>query len=212
LRDVLFANMTDEQWTDCVRVKAEGLANLDIATRANCPSLQTFMACSSIVAMMGNAGQSNYAYANAAMEAIVRRRRHDGLHGLAVNWGLLDNVGFITTADKEVGAGWLAPQNIDDTLERLHPMVLAGGVISCIQTQSTASDDGDVVDEAPLRLKLSGILGGDPSKYDANRTLEQLGIDSLGLVELRNWVRRHCRTATVTTGTSLAQIIAMTIA
>merc|ERR1719486_1798309 len=101
-------------------VKVDGLKHLDMATRAHCPRLQTFMACSSIVAMMGNAGQSNYAYANAAMEAIVRRRRHDGLHGLAVNWGLLDNVGFITTADKEVGAGWLAPQNIDDTLEALH--------------------------------------------------------------------------------------------
>ena len=125
LRDVLFENMTERQWSECVRVKAEGLANLDVSTRAHCPKLQTFMACSSIVAMTGNAGQSNYAYANAAMEAIVRRRLYDGLPALAVNWGLLGNVGFITTADKEVGAGWLAPQNIDDTLEKLHAMVRA---------------------------------------------------------------------------------------
>ena len=212
LRDVLFANMTEKQWSECVKVKAAGLANLDASTRKHCPKLQTFMACSSIVAMTGNAGQSNYAYANAAMEAIVRARIHDGLHGLAVNWGLLDNVGFITTADKEVGAGWLAPQNIDDTLEKLHAMTLSGGVISCIQTRDTSEAAGDVFDEANLRLKLSGILGGDPTKYDANRTLEQLGIDSLGLVELRNWVRRHCRTASVTTDVTLTQLIALTAA
>ena len=50
---------------------------------------------SSIVSGRGNAGQINYGFANSSMERICERRTADGLHGLAVQWGAIGDVGMI---------------------------------------------------------------------------------------------------------------------
>jgi fatty acid synthase len=52
---------------------------------------------SSVTAGRGNAGQTNYGWANSAMERIVERRRADGLPAIAVEWGAIGDVGLIMT-------------------------------------------------------------------------------------------------------------------
>ena len=50
---------------------------------------------SSITSNSGIAGQTNYGYANFAMKSICENRRRDGLHGLAIEWGHIDEVDYI---------------------------------------------------------------------------------------------------------------------
>lgn len=62
---------------------------LDAATRELAPELEYFVVFSSVSCGRGNPGQSNYGFANSAMERIVEQRQADGLPGLAVQWGAI---------------------------------------------------------------------------------------------------------------------------
>lgn len=50
-------------------------------TRKKCPDLDYFVVFSSVSCGRGNAGQSNYGFANSTMERICEQRHHDGLPG-----------------------------------------------------------------------------------------------------------------------------------
>ena len=43
----------------------------------------------------GNAGQTNYGFANSAMERICEERMKSGLPGIAIQWGAIGDVGLI---------------------------------------------------------------------------------------------------------------------
>lgn len=59
-----------------------GTINLDQGTREFCKeSCDWFVVFSSVSCGRGNAGQSNYGFANSVMERICEGRRKDGLQG-----------------------------------------------------------------------------------------------------------------------------------
>lgn len=79
LKDALIENQTVETFREVCQPKLNGLKHLDEVTRQKCPQLDYFVAFSSLTAGRGNGGQSNYGYANSAMERICERRRADGM-------------------------------------------------------------------------------------------------------------------------------------
>uniref|UniRef100_A0A8C3WD43 Fatty acid synthase n=1 Tax=Catagonus wagneri TaxID=51154 RepID=A0A8C3WD43_9CETA len=81
LRDAMLENQTPELFQDVSKPKYSGTLNLDRVTREACPELDYFVIFSSVSCGRGNAGQSNYGFANSAMERICEKRRHDGLPG-----------------------------------------------------------------------------------------------------------------------------------
>ncbi|KOT27814.1 polyketide synthase, partial [Streptomyces caelestis] len=60
----------------------------DVLHRATADlDLSAFVVFTSLMGVVGNAGQANYAAANAALESFVASRRADGLPGTALAWG-----------------------------------------------------------------------------------------------------------------------------
>jgi len=206
LQDVLFRNMTAKKWETCNAVKAAGVHHLDAWTRKHLPAAQldAFVAFSSVSSLFGNVGQANYAHANAACETAVLARQAAGHKASAVQWGMIDNVGFFSSNDAKVLETFLAFQNIDASLESLHHLVARGGVTTSYRLVADEKSGGGAEGLAALELsvgavqvKVAEILGGAGADYDPGTPLNDYGLDSLSSIEVVNWMNRHT-TAAVT--------------
>ncbi|MGK7864062.1 SDR family NAD(P)-dependent oxidoreductase [Falsiroseomonas sp. E2-1-a4] len=78
--------------------KLRAAENLDRLTSGD--PLTLFLLFSSATTTFGNPGQANYVAANAALEALARRRRAAGRPALAIGWGPIADVGMLA-ADRE---------------------------------------------------------------------------------------------------------------
>ncbi|NVB40696.1 SDR family NAD(P)-dependent oxidoreductase [Pseudenhygromyxa sp. WMMC2535] len=98
LADALVVNKRPEDAAATFAAKVSGLEHLDRATRDD--DLAHFVVFSSLAAVRGNPGQADYAYANAFMDAFVRRRERQRLTGersgrsLAIQWPQWDGPGM----------------------------------------------------------------------------------------------------------------------
>lgn len=97
LRDSLFDNQTPTTFQEVCRPKYNGTMYLDRLTRQDdiARDLHWFVVFSSVSSGRGNAGQSNYGFANSSMERICEHRVDNGLPGLAIQWGAIGDVGLI---------------------------------------------------------------------------------------------------------------------
>jgi fatty acid synthase, animal type len=102
LQDNLIENQTVEKFKKVINAKSVQAEIFDELTRKITPKLDFFVGFSSASCGRGIAGQSNYAYTNSIMERICERRRYDGHHGLAVQWGMIGDVGVVA---ETFGAG-----------------------------------------------------------------------------------------------------------
>lgn len=93
LNDSILENQTPEKFKEVCLPKVDTSINLDKVSRKLCPQLDYFVCFSSVAASLGNPGQSNYGFANSVMERVVEQRKEDGLHGLAVQFGAIGDVG-----------------------------------------------------------------------------------------------------------------------
>jgi acyl carrier protein len=91
--DVTVSRMTEEHLRTVFAGKARGARNLHDAL-AGTP-LRFFTCFSSAAAFLGNAGQANYAAANAYLDGLVAHRVARGQAGLSLAWGAWADVGHL---------------------------------------------------------------------------------------------------------------------
>ncbi|XP_008574493.1 PREDICTED: fatty acid synthase [Galeopterus variegatus] len=196
LRDAVLENQTPEFFQDVNKPKYSGTLNLDRVTREACPDLDYFVIFSSVSCGRGNAGQTNYGFANSAMERICEKRRHDGLPGLAVQWGAIGDVGIVldTMGTNDTVIGGTLPQRITSCLEVLDLFlnqphaVLSSFVLA--EKKATALSDGD--GQRDLVKAVAHILGiRDVAAVNLDNSLADLGLDSLMGVEVRQTLERE---------------------
>ena len=101
LEDMPLSEVTAEVLQRVLPAKVAGAAHLDRLTRGM--ALDYFVLFSSMATLIGNHGQSAYVAANGYLEGIARARRAAGLPGLAVGWGAISDVGYLTR-DRETAA------------------------------------------------------------------------------------------------------------
>ena len=85
LDDATIESLTSEQIDRVLAPKIDGARHLDELTAGL--ELSAFVLFSSAAAAFGNAGQGNYAAANAFLDALAQRRRAEGGHAVALAWG-----------------------------------------------------------------------------------------------------------------------------
>ena len=93
LQDTLFADMTFDQWQECVTPKVRGSYNLHEATKDK--DLDFFVCFSSGAAIVGSKGQANYAAANSYLDALMNHRKRLGLAGTTMNVGAVSGIGVV---------------------------------------------------------------------------------------------------------------------
>ncbi|GAC1331150.1 MAG: type I polyketide synthase [Beijerinckiaceae bacterium] len=94
LDDFVLANFSLARLERVLQPKVTGAANLDRLTRDH--PLDFFILYSSATTLVGNPGQAAYVAANGYLEGLARRRRKEGLPGLAVGWGAIEDAGILT--------------------------------------------------------------------------------------------------------------------
>lgn len=93
MRENLFQKTTAEEFSQVVEPKVRGLQNLDDLVGDQ--SLLFFIAFSSVLATLGNLGQSAYTAANVASEALIVRRRQRKLAGSVIQISRMTDVGYV---------------------------------------------------------------------------------------------------------------------
>lgn len=106
LKDGLFENQTVEAFQAVSKPKYYGTIYLDQLTREKdeAKDLHWFVVFSSVSSGRGNAGQSNYGFANSAMERICEERVKSGLPGVAIQWGAIGDVGLIQVRSSHISS------------------------------------------------------------------------------------------------------------
>ncbi|MFE2408020.1 SDR family NAD(P)-dependent oxidoreductase [Kitasatospora sp. NPDC059408] len=98
LHDGLLESLTDEQLAEVLRPKVDAAWNLHDATRDL--DLSAFVLFSSFAATAGGPGQSNYAAANAFLDALAHLRRAEGRPAVSLAWGYWgESSGMTSTLD-----------------------------------------------------------------------------------------------------------------
>jgi myxalamid-type polyketide synthase MxaB len=124
LEDALLQRQNWAQFSRVMAPKVAGAWNLHKLTQDI--ALDFFVCFSSSTALLGAAGQGNYAAANAFMDGLVQHRRDLGLPGLSINWGPWGEIGMAAALDtrdqarwSDLGIGNIAPTQGVKILERL---------------------------------------------------------------------------------------------
>ncbi|MEV6976998.1 SDR family NAD(P)-dependent oxidoreductase [Kitasatospora sp. NPDC093806] len=178
LDDGVLTALTPDRVATVLRPKVDAAWHLHELTRGD--DLRAFVLFSSAAGVLGQAGQSSYAAANAFLDALAQRRRADGLPAHALAWGLWAEAGGMT--------GHLAEAD----LRRLGRTGLAG----------LPTDQGLALFDAALRTDRAVLV---PARLDTAALRAQAEVPPLlgGLVRAP---RRHTAAApqTVTLGQRLA--------
>jgi acyl transferase domain-containing protein/acyl carrier protein len=101
--DGAVATFPPDRFVAALAAKVDGALNLHDLTRDRPP--EWFVLFSSAASILGSPGQSNYAAANACMDALAHHRRALGLPALSVNWGPWD-VGMARVVGEKGARRW----------------------------------------------------------------------------------------------------------
>ena len=122
LNDCLVEKLSYEKFCESIDTKYKVFNHLDVESRKLSYSLDYFVVFSSISCGKGNSGQTNYSFGNSLCERICEKRRKDGLHGLAIQYGPVGDVGVLENSDQMLSLTTFQKQRINsccDVLDKL---------------------------------------------------------------------------------------------
>ncbi|CAL1296657.1 unnamed protein product [Larinioides sclopetarius] len=194
LRDALMENQTVEKFKEVCESKVTSTLNLDAASQELCPELEWFVCFSSVSCGRGNAGQTNYGYANSVMERICEERAKAGLPSLAIQWGTIGDVGCVQdTVGSDVVIGGTVSQRINSCLTTLDKFLQQNKpVVSSFVPFQPSEISPQKASKHNVLSTVGKIFGiKDMSAINPEISLGELGIDSLMSVEVNQFLERN---------------------
>lgn len=192
LSDAILENQKPETFDLVCTPKVLTSVNLDKITRKVCSELDYFVCFSSAASGKGNPGQTNYGFANSVMERVCDQRRRDGLHGLAIQWGAIGDVGVVAEllGGNDVVLGGTVPQRINSCMEVLDRFLQSSYSVcsSIVMADNKKSFSGNGENLLKTIYHILGI--NDPSTLEPKASLSDLGMDSLMAVEIKQGLER----------------------
>jgi 8-amino-7-oxononanoate synthase len=124
LDDGLLKNLSWQRFQSVLQPKVNGAWALHLATQNL--QLDWFVCFSSVVSVLGSAGQANYSAANGFMDSLMHYRRNSGLPGTSINWSIWADDGMAQQLNDKLqerlsqqGLTAIAPDNGLEILEKL---------------------------------------------------------------------------------------------
>ncbi|MFT4623579.1 MAG: acyl transferase domain-containing protein/NADPH:quinone reductase-like Zn-dependent oxidoreductase, partial [Myxococcota bacterium] len=191
LDDGMLTGLTPERIEAVLAPKVAGAWALHQAVG----DVSAFVLVSSVAGVLGSAGQSAYAAANAWLDGLAAHRRGLGLAGTSIAWGPWTE-GMGAEHVERMRARGLVPLDpgfalaqLDDLLERPESGLVGLGPGSRVRgiAAQEAVDPGLELEDR-VRAEVARVLGLRVVPVD--RPLAELGLDSLQAVELRNALSR----------------------
>ena len=173
LADAALTNQSWERFEEVLAPKVLGAWRLHRATLDR--DLELFVLFSSIVGVLGNAGQANHAAANAFLDQLARHRRALGLAGQAIAWGPWSEVGEAEERRRKgdrlfrSGVEWIAPERGLRALARLIRRDAVASVAAAVEWEGLPSrppfleelvapeETSEAAAPSDLRRRLAGL-------------------------------------------------------
>lgn len=155
LSDAMLKYQNIAQWRQVFSAKVQGALNLFEASTSM--ELDFFVLFSSIVSVVGSAGQANYAVANGLLDSLAQRWAAQGVPAMSINWGAWADTGMARKA-QAAGVQFRDPLSSEEALAELvgllrYPMVQ---VAVC-----RVDDEPDALAAPPdLTVPQANVLGG----------------------------------------------------
>ncbi|CAH1180924.1 unnamed protein product [Phyllotreta striolata] len=196
LKDANFVDQTEASFVEAFKPKIISGGNLDAVSRKHCPHLDHFVVFSTVWAGRGHIGQTNYTMANSALESLCRRRRADNLPALAVQWGPIGEVGFLSSTRAEQKDLFnMVPQQISSCLGTLEKFLLqevaVGSSVALRKKKETVAAKPHLPVKTAAKC-VAEVLGiEDINSVSQLAKLSQLGLDSLLAAEVKHALYRQ---------------------
>ncbi|MFJ8234049.1 type I polyketide synthase [Streptomyces sp. NPDC094448] len=179
LDDGVLDALTGARFETVLRAKTESARLLDELTRdpRGGHELSMFVLFSSVSGVLGNAGQANYAAANASLDALAEQRRAAGLPAISVAWGSWAEAGMAAGSDalaERIRRGGMTPMAPELALAALQQALARG--TGCV---TVADIDWDTLAPALTAARPSPLIGDLPEvRRRPARSAERTGEES----------------------------------
>lgn len=156
LSDAVLKHQSEALWRQVLSAKVQGALNLfEVSTSME---LDFFVLFSSIVSVVGSAGQANYAVANGLLDYLAQRWASQGLPAMSINWSAWADTGMVRKAEA-AGVQFRNPLSSAQALAELagllrHPLVQ---VVVCRPDEETVELAAPTAADKPQ----AGVLGRD---------------------------------------------------
>ena len=148
LSDGALANQSWERFERVLGPKVLGAWHLHRATEER--DLDLFILFSSVVGILGSAGQANHAAANAFLDQLAAHRRARGLPGQAIAWGAWSGIGEAEEHRDRIeehlaarGVRWITPQQGLRAFDQLVSQDLTAGAVTAVEWPVYAESFGE---------------------------------------------------------------------
>jgi acyl transferase domain-containing protein/NAD(P)-dependent dehydrogenase (short-subunit alcohol dehydrogenase family) len=182
------ADPTIEEFAEIGKAKIAGAANLD-ELLADTP-LDAFVLFSSDATVSDRPGQEAYASANAFLDGLARRRRERGQVATSIAWGawetgLVDEK--LSAYLTKLGTPPMRPARAIAALREILCRPARNIIVADIPKPETPQTTAPTDPLGLVRTHVAELLGyPDPREIALSRTFDDLGFDSIGVIDLRD--------------------------